>query len=144
MQRRLIDDLVELELYTEKIAQSSIKCRQLLDRLLSAPDKSFEVSFCNELFDFNVPVTQQEYEQLAIKRKELIDKLMTQAFVTGNWDYVLAFASGIDPLEMQCEIIKSKDLYNVTDSNGCLITSLPLNEDAHVVKTQRLKDVQEN
>jgi len=140
MQRRLIDDLVELEIYTEKIAQSSTKCRQLLDKLLSAPDKSFEVVFCGELFDFDLPFTEQEHIELSTKRRRLIDKLMTQAFVTGNWDYILAFASGADPLDMQCEIIKSQDLYNVTDSNGCVIKALPLNEEAHAVRSQRIKE----
>lgn len=140
MQRRLIDDLVELELHTEKIAASVIKTRQILDNLLSAPDKSFEIIFCGELFDFDLPFTEQEHEELSAKRKQLIDKLMLKAFISGSWDDILIFASGTDPLDMQCEIIKSEDLYNVTDSNGCIITALPLNEDAHVVKTQRLKD----
>lgn len=143
MQRRLIDDLVELEMYTEKISEASTKCRYLLDKLLSAPDKSFEIIFCGELFDFDVPFTQDEHDQLSNKRRQLIDKLMTRAFVNNNWDDILQLASGIDPLDMQCEIIKSSDLYNITDSDGCPIKALPLNEDADVVKFQRIKDEDE-
>lgn len=140
MQRRLIDDLVDLEIYTEKISSSVAKTREILDKLLSAPDKSFEIVFCGELFDFDLPFTQEEHEKIAQKRKQLIDKLLARALATGNWNDLLVFASGTDPLDMQCEIIKSQDLYNVTDSNGCPLKSLPLNEEAHVVKTQRLKD----
>lgn len=140
MQRRLIDDLVELEIYTEKISAASAKCRELLDKLLSAPDKSFEIVFCGELFDFDLPFTDQERLELSEKRKQLIDKLMIRSFVSGNWDDILVFASGTDPLDMQCEIIRSQDLYPVTDSNGDAVTALPLNEDAHVVKVQRLKE----
>lgn len=146
MQRRLLDDLVELEIHTEKIAASVIKTRQILDNLLSAPDKSFEIIFCGELFDFDLPFTEEEHDELSKKRKQLIDKLMMRSFISGNWEDILIFASGTDPLDMQCEIIKSEDLYNVTDSNGNIITALPINENSHVVKTQRLKDedVQEN
>jgi len=140
VQRRLIDDLVELEIYTEKIAEASTKCRHLLDKLLSAPDKSFEIIFCGELFDFGLPFTQQEHLELSTKRRQLIDKLMLSAFVTGNWSDILTLAQGTDPLDMQCEIIKSEDLYNVTDSNGNIITALPLNEDSHIVRVQRFSD----
>lgn len=140
VQRRLIDDLVELELHTEKISLSVQKTREILDRLLSAPDKSFEIIFCGELFDFDLPFTPEEHEQLAKKRKLLIDKLMIKSFVTNNWNDLLVFASGTDPLDMQCEIIKSQDLYNVTDSKGCPVKALALNEDADVVKFQRLKE----
>ncbi len=140
MQRKLIDDLVELEFHTEKISQSTTKCRQLLEGLLSAQDKSFEVILCGEVFDFDVPFTDLERIELSTKCRQLIDKLMIHAFTTNNWDIVTVFASGTDPIDLQCEIIKSQDLYNVTDSNGCAITALPLNEDAHVVKVQRIQD----
>src|SRR4029077_13318846 len=143
MQRRLIDDLIELEMYTEKISEASTKCKHLLDKLLSAPDKSFEIVFCGELFDFDVPFTEEEHIQLSTKRSQLIEKLMMRGFARDNWEEVLQLASGIDPLDMQCEIIKSSDLYNVTDNDGCPIKSLPLNEDADVVKFQRIKDEDE-
>lgn len=140
MPKKLIDYLVELELYTEDLTRSKKKIESLLDDLLAAPDKSFEVSFCEELFNFDFPFTNEERIESSIKRKQLIDRLMAEAFISGNWDYVLVFASGVDPLEMQCEIIKPEDIYNITDNDGNIIKSLPLDENAHVVKTQRLKD----
>lgn len=139
MQRRLIDDLVELEIYTEKISEAYTKCKQLMDRLLSASDKSFEVILDGKVYDFDVAFTHEEHIQLSMKRRQLIDALMLKAFVENDWSYVLAFAEGTDPLDMQCEIIKSEDLYPVLDENGEMIKSLALNEDAHVVKVQRFK-----
>jgi hypothetical protein len=140
MQRRLIDDLVELELYTEKISEASTKCKQLLDKLLSAHDKSFEVVVDGELFDFDVAFTQEEHIELSEKRRQLIDKIMILSMKHDDWSYVTAFADGIDPIDMQCEIIKNEDVYPVLDENGEKVVALPLNEDAHVVKVQRLKD----
>lgn len=140
MQRKLIDDLVELELHVERISQHAQLCRQVLHSVLSAYDKNMEVIFNDKVYDFYLPTTEQEKAELAVLRHELIDKVMNAAFSTGNWDFVLAFASGVDPLDMQCEKVDLSDIYNVTDENGDVITALPLNEDAHVVKVQRLKE----
>ena len=139
MQRRLIDDLIELELYTEKISEAYTKCKQLLDKLLSAQDKSFEVMVDGELFDFDLAFTKEEHIQLSEKRRQLIEKIILLAFKHDDWSYVTAFAEGIDPLDMQCEIIRSEDIYPVLNENGELVTALPMNEDAHVVKVQRLQ-----
>lgn len=140
MQRRLIDDLIELEIHSECIQKSNIKIREILHRLLSAQNKSMEVLFNGSIYDFYYPVTQEEHHDLSLKRNELIEKIMTASFDTGNWDFVLAFASGPDPLEFQMEKIDVKDLYSVGDIEGRLVTSIPLNEDSHSVKTERLKD----
>ena len=139
-QHKLIDDLIDLEIHTEKISEASMKVRVILDTLLSAQNKAFEVIFDGNVFDFYYPTTTEEGIELSAKRKQLIDLVLFEAFKTGNWDYVLAFASGLDPLEMQMEKIDLNTLYNITDSDGDIIKALPLNEDAHVVKVQRLKE----
>ena len=138
MEKRLIDTLAELELHTETISQHAQLCKQLLHEVLSAENKNIEVTFNEKIYDFYLPTTEQEKAELAVLRYELIDKIMNTAFATGNWDFVLAFANGVDPLDLQCEKIELSEIYNVTDENGNAIKALPLNENSHVVKVQRL------
>lgn len=140
MERKLIDDLVDLELHIESVSKATLQVRSILNSLLSAQDKSFEVTFNGKIYDFYYPVTSHEADTLRLLRNELIDKVILVSFETGNWDYALAFASGVDPKDMQCEVIKHEDIYPVADSNGDKVAALPLDEDAYVVRNERLKE----
>lgn len=145
--KRLEEYLAQLESLADLIDKnvSNWECfqslceemKQILDVLLSSSMKSFEVTVDGRVFDFYYPTTQQEKNELNILRKELIDIVVDAAIFSGNWDYVLAFASGIDPLDMQVEKIDMAILYNVTDSNGELVKSIPLNLESSYVDAQR-------
>jgi len=93
MEKKLIDYLVELEIDCESIARAKSGIESKLHHVLSACDKNFEVIFNGKTYDFYFPSTQQEADDLFAVRKELIDQLLDVSFKTGNWDFVLAFAS---------------------------------------------------
>lgn len=143
MKKRLYEYLSDLEEDIEFIARSKRSIRSTLYELLSAADKSFEVNFKGHHFDFFIASTPEEMQELEDLTFKLIDLVMADALATGDWSMVTIFAEGADPIDFQVEIINPEALYNVTDENGEIITALPLNEDAHVVKTQRLKDSDE-
>ena len=158
MQRRLVEELKDLEVaiqaIKDKYANSILKkysinvndenwqrIFEILYKLLSAPDKAFEVTFKGESFSFIYPTTSEEQDDMHQLRIDLIDNILQECdsqMVAGNdtWWMVTAFASGIDTLDMQIEIIK-EDVVNRVDENGEKITALPLDMDNYQINLQR-------
>lgn len=138
VQLESLADLIDKNVSNWEYFQSLCEeMKQILDILLSSSMKSFEVTVDGRVFDFYYPTTQQEKNELDSLRKELIDIVVDAAIFSGNWDYVLAFASGIDPMDLQLEKIDLSDLHEVTDSNGEMIKSLPINLESYWVNAQR-------
>jgi hypothetical protein len=140
MKKRLYEYLSDLEQDIEDLSRYKRSIRSTLYELLSADDKSFEVHFKGHHFDFYIPTTPEEQIEIEKMRFKLIDLVMSDALITGDWSMITIFAEGVDPIDFQVERVDLKDLYEVTDENGEIVTALPLNEDAHVVKVQRLKE----
>ena len=139
--KRLVEELHDLESDIEVIQSATKSIQETLKRILSAQNKSIEIIFSGERFDFNTPCTKEELEEQEQQKDRLVYLVLRECFNdmiadVNSWDYVRLFASGIDPLDMQLEKIDLMDLYNVTDSNGNPVKSLPLNEEAYQVKQE--------
>lgn len=158
MQRRLVEELKELEdniqSIKDKYANGTFKkysinvndenwqrIFEILYKLLGASDKSFEVNFKGKDFNFIYPTTTEEECDMHGLRIDLIDLILQECYdqmLQGNdvWWMVTAFASGIDTLDMQIEIVK-EDVTNRVDENGHRITALPLDMDNYQIEMQR-------
>lgn len=148
MQRRLVEELKELEENIQSIKDNSaISIGQyesiclVLNKLLSASDKSFEVFFKGKEYNFIYPTTESEKIEMDILRNGLIDNILKHCIVEmqngkDTWWMVTAFASGIDTLDMQIEIVK-EDFTNRVDDNGQRITALPLDMENYQINLQR-------
>lgn len=158
MQRRLVEELKELEdniqAIKDKHSDGAFKkyslnvndnnwqrIFEILYKLLGSGDKSFEVNFKGEDYNFIYPTTQEEEEEMHHLKNILIDKILFECsdqMLQGNdtWWMVTAFASGIDTLDMQIEIVK-EDFTNRVDENGERITALPLDMDNYQIEMQR-------
>lgn len=141
MQRRLVEDLKELESNIQSIKDKYHTLSYKLNWLLSSPDKSFEVTFNGILYNFIYPTTRIEEVEMHNLRKKLLSEIFKECFnqmVDGKdpWWMVTAFASGIDTLDMQIEIVK-EDIINRVDENGKRITALPLDMDNYQIEMQR-------
>lgn len=133
-QGKTIKNMHAIEKYAKNI-------RWILLSLLSAPDKAFEVVFKNKDYNFIYPSTSAEELQMDLLREELIINIVSHCIVEmscGNdtWWMVTAFASGIDTLDMQIEIVK-EDFTNRVDDNGEKITALPLDMENYQINLQR-------
>lgn len=140
MQRRLVEELQILDLNINLMKDSYQNTQFILDRLISSPDKSFEVTFKGIVYNFIYPTTPQELSEMKELRKKLLSEIFKECFmqmVDGNdaWWMVTAFASGVDTLDMQIEIVK-EDVVNRVDENGKRITALPLDENNYQVKLE--------
>lgn len=141
MQRRLVEELQILDLNINLIKDSYQNADFMLNRLISAPDKSFEVTFKGRVYNFIYPTTHSEKIDMDCLRKELISEVFRECFnqmVDGKdpWWMVTAFASGIDTLDMQIEIVK-EDVTNRVDEHGERITALPLDMENYQIEMQR-------
>jgi len=159
MQRRLSESLKDLEMKIQKYVdlwemdnKASVRkrvmiCREIkfdLVNLLTAPDKSFEVTFKGDLYNFIYPTTKEEKDAFNQQAYDLADAIVKHCVLDmhagkNSWWMVTAFASGIDTLDMQVEIIK-EDVVNRVDENGERITSLPLDKDNWHIKQQLKKE----
>lgn len=146
MQRRLFEELQILDLNINIIRDSYANLEFILNKLLMAPDKSFEVTFKGVQYDFIYPTTSEENQEMIALRKKLLSELFKEVFeqmVAGRnpWDLIRVFASGVDTLDMQIEIVK-EDVVNRVDENGQRITALPLDMDNYQIKNQREDNVE--
>lgn len=144
MQRRLVEELKELEDGIQSIMDSYVDIYSIVDRLLATGDKSFEVTFKGVSYNFIYPSDQTEKIEMDNLRKKLLSEIFKECFdqmVDGKdpWWIITAFASGIDTLDMQIEIVK-EDVVNRVDENGERITALPLDENNYQVKLEREND----
>lgn len=141
MQKRLNEELQILDINIKVIQESYFAIDFILNKLLSAPDKSFEVTFKGVEYDFIYPTTQDEKQSMMILRRNLLRELFKEVFVQmvdgqNPWDMIKVFASGIDTLDMQIEIIK-EDVVNRVDENDEKITALPLDMDNYQIEMQK-------
>lgn len=153
MQRRLVEELKDLEFHIDEYKNrvtgesrtkqieslAAISC--ILRKIILAPDKSFDVVFKGIKYDFIYPTTNEDRGDIEEKAFELITSIINEcrdqhAQGKDTWWMVTAFASGIDTLDMQIEIIK-EDVSNRVDENGELITALPLDMDNYQINMQR-------
>ncbi len=169
MQRRLVEELHDLEIAIqfikvfhekneEKWSNNDIKgktiknilsiepflitIRSILDKLLSAPDKSFEVKFKGIDYNFIYPTTSQEQLEVGQLRWDLITEILSECIIDmgmgfDSWWMVTAFASGVDTLDMQIEIIGKEEHLNLKDAEGKRITALPLDLDNYQIEMQK-------
>lgn len=140
MQRRLVEELKELEDGIQSIKKSYMGIHSILNRLLAVGDKAFEVTFKDIKYDFIYPSDQSEKIEMDNLRKKLLSEIFKeccQQMIDGKdvWWMVTAFASGIDTLDMQIEIVK-EDVTNRVDENGERITALPLDESNYQVSQE--------
>lgn len=126
MQKRLVEELKDLENLIEDYKDAVEEYRKsgqylaiekmfhILKDLLLAPDKSFEVIFKGKEYNFFFPSTVSErlemIEQASLLSRSVIEECCNQ-YANGKdtWWMVTAFASGIDTLDMQIEIIGKED-----------------------------------
>jgi hypothetical protein len=140
MQRRLFEELKEVEKNVQLIQDSYKNIYALVNKLLKAPDKAFEVDFKGVQYNFIYPTTQTEKNEMRDLRRKLLSEIFKECFnqmVDGQdpWWMVTAFASGIDTLDMQIEIVK-EDVVNRVDESGERITALPLDMDNYQIKQE--------
>lgn len=141
MQRRLVEELKDLESNIQSIQDSYKNIYSIIDKLIAAPDKAFEVSFKGIVYDFYHPVTGQEKIEIGNLRRKLLSELFKECFnqmIDGKdtWWMVTAFASGIDTLDMQIEIIGKEEHLNMVDDDGKRIKALPIDESNYQVKQE--------
>jgi hypothetical protein len=156
MKRRLVEELKELEENIQVIRDLYSKGQpgqyhhpaleyeaiyNILYELLSAPDKSFEVVFQGVEYDFIYPTTWYEKESMDSQKDFLIKQILQECdkqMLDGKdpWWMVTAFASGVDTLDMQIEIVK-EEIVNRVDEKGERITALPLDMDNYQIEMQR-------
>lgn len=115
MQKRLSEELQVIDLNIKIIEESYFALGFMLNKLLSVPDKSFEVTFKGIQYDFIYPTTAAEKQSMMHLRKKLLAELFKEVFVQmvdgqNPWYMVTAFASGIDTLDMQVEIIGKEEM----------------------------------
>lgn len=132
-----------------KIQSSSRGLRNTLDRLLSSKDRSFNVSFDGVQYDFFIPTTQEELQELENLKEVFIKKLLLRTFEdmiqypswdimesTSCWDNILIFAMGNPIEDYQIEKIKEENVYEVTDSQSKIDDGIAINEDSVYVQWQ--------
>ena len=105
MQRRLVEELKELEDGIQSIMDSYVDIYSIVDRLLATGDKSFEVTFKGVSYNFIYPSDQTEKIEMDNLRKKLLSEIFKECFdqmVDGKdpWWIITAFASGINPLDL--------------------------------------------
>lgn len=150
MQRRLIEELIEIGNNTSAIHEAYRNIYSILNKLLSTPDKSFEVTFKGIEYKFIYPTTIEEKYDMAVLRKKLIPLLFKECLnkmvdyednimntKEDPWWIIEAFASGIDTLDMQIEIVGKEEHLNQTDADGKRVTALPLDMDNYQIDMQK-------
>jgi len=140
MSCRLVDLYKNLHENIEDMQKSYNEIHLILDGILSSPDKSFEVVFKDIKYSFIYPSTDQEKNEMDQLRKKLIHEIFYECFTKmidskDNWWIVTTFACGIDPLDMQVEIIREENVSHVDPETGKLI-GIPLNEDNYQIKQE--------
>jgi hypothetical protein len=113
VQKRLIEELQIIDINIKVIQESYFAIEFILNKLLSATDKSFEVTFKGIDYNFIYPTTPEELQSMKVLRRDLLRELFKEAFcqmVDGQnpWDMIRAFASGIDTLEKDMYATKIK------------------------------------
>ena len=141
MERRLVEELRDLEIGIQNIESSYAKMHAILDKLLASPDKAFEVTFRNVQYNFIYPTTQSEMLEMNKLREKLLAEIFSYCMAmmcqdTSSWWMVTAFASGIDTLDMRLEKVSVDELVNQLDQDGNPISSIPLNEENYQVKQE--------
>lgn len=142
MQKRLIEELQILDLNINLIRDSYYNIEFVLNKLLSAPDKAFEVTFKDVVYNFVYPTTEQERQDMMHLRRDLLSELFKEVFIQmvdgkNPWDMIRVFASGIDTLDMQIEIIGKEEHLNLKDEDGNRITALPLDLKNYQIDMQK-------
>ncbi len=144
MQRRLSEELQIVDLNIKMLEEAYFNLGFILDRLLSAPDKSFEVTFRGVVYDFMYPTTAQEKQDMMHLRKKLLAELFKEVFIQmvdgqNPWNMITAFASGIDTLDMQVEIVGKEEMMTQKSEDGNN-PSIPLSLDNYQIKLE-MEDV---
>ena len=154
--KRMADHLADLKIAVEQIELANADIRFTLEHILRSHKKSFEVVYSGEIFDFDVPFTDDELRDNLAMSERLIGLMLKRAYndMVDNptetdperhaWQDIYEFARGIDPEDMQLEKFDLCDIYPVVGEDGNPIVSLPLNEDSTYVKAERLQDDQQD
>ena len=150
MQKRLSEilELIEknIEVYKSSFdeAQRFIATERIfyiVRDLLLAPDKAFDVTFKDKRYDFFYPTTQQEQLEM-IKQASILSRFIIneckERYDNGQdyWWMVTAFASGIDTLDMQIEIIGKEEHLAQRNEDGS-IPQIGLNMENYQVNLQK-------
>lgn len=146
MQRRLIEDLQVIELNISLIKDSFDNLTFMLNKLLAAPDKSFEVVFKGIEYNFIYPTTPEENVSMIELRKKLLSEIFKEVFnqmVEGKspWELITVFASGIDTLDMQVEIIGKDEMMAAKSDDGSN-PKIALDSNNYQVKQELENDIE--
>jgi hypothetical protein len=161
MQRRLSEELKDIQTLIQSIKDKYAKgelssdyvmweeyteLTGILYKLLSAPDKSFEVLFEDRIYNFIYPTTKEEYSSMRELRLNLIWAIFEECYdqmVAGKdtWWMVTAFASGIDTLDMQVEIVGKEEMITAKSDDGSN-PSVPLDVSNYQVKQELENDIE--
>jgi len=113
-------------------------------KLLSQPEKDFEIHLLGEDFYFSQAITSQEYEELVILRHKFIKKVLKYCINKYiDTDDIESFSLindlflGPDPKEFQLEKIEENNSYIMTDLGGEPIKSIALDTDTIYVQSER-------
>ena len=141
MQKRLSEELQVIDLNIKILEDSYFNLGFMLNKLLSAPDKAFEVTFKGVAYDFIYPTTNEEKQAMMHMRKKLLSELFKEVFVQmvdgqNPWEMITAFASGIDTLDMQVEIVGKEEMMTQKDVDGSNL-KVALNLENYQVDMQR-------
>jgi hypothetical protein len=128
--------------------KSIMQILHTLDEILLDPQKEYIVTVNERTFHFNPPVTQDDIMNMAHERLSLITLLLQDSLNTYSknipvhkldleniFSPILAFTQGADPKDFQLEKISEEKFENRIDSNGNIVTALPLNMESHYVKS---------
>lgn len=139
-EKRLSDYFVELQKSCKMVERQKKRIKKTLYHLMSAQDKSFEVTLDGRVYDFYVPFTLDEHAEMEALRSELIDNVIQIAFKTSNWDFVTVYAAGADPKYLQIEIVKEESYEVVAGGNAQGAFKIPLDELSYFVQNERRRD----
>lgn len=108
----------------KELRWASAKLFIKLNQLLSAPGKSFSISFDGIQYEFFIPTTPEEILQIAELKREFVIKLLSSSYqdmlrsdYDSCWDNILIFSKA-EPIEhYQIEKIKEEIVSDISNSN---------------------------
>ncbi len=127
----------------------------ILDKILSEPEKDYDLTFKKEVFNLYTPFTKDEKKDVENKRRTYIKLILEYVLkkriksLKGDIDYFpkdifeiwYAFSYGADPEDHKVEILNLKEVFKEGDEE--FGTSRPLDKESYQVRLQDVKIVKE-
>lgn len=114
---QLIESIEKIEIGIEEIINQ-------LHSLLSRSDKTYKLTYRKKLYDFIVPTTKKEKDDMFKLRSKFIRSILRNTIgrnITSSrssWDDITGFALGADPKNYQFEKIEFSEIEPQLDADG--------------------------